>query len=74
MRLGVIQQVSYIGGVDIGKSEQSSREVSRVVIGAEHTTELRVKYCFYFVPGTDNITPIAGMETNTNSIIYITAN
>lgn len=54
---GIIEQIRYIRGVDVCESEQSSREVSRVVISPKHTAKLSVEHCLNFVPGTDTTTP-----------------
>lgn len=42
----VIHQIWYIAGVYIGKAEQSPREIGRIVVGTEHTSELFVEHTF----------------------------
>lgn len=69
MREGVVHQIGDIGGVDVSEAEQTSREVRGVVVRTEHTTELWVKHCLYFIPVIDNTSPtMEACKQNTQAL------
>lgn len=46
MRHRVIQEIGNVTRVDVGESEQSSRKICRIVIGAEDAAELFIENAF----------------------------
>lgn len=49
----VLQQVGDVRRVDVGKTEQPSREVGGIVIRTEHTSKLLVEYTLHRMPATE---------------------
>lgn len=52
---GVVVEVGESGGVDVSKPEESTREVSRVVVSSEDTAKLRVEHLLRVVSAESRV-------------------